>query len=454
MAMKGDKIFSLFVIFFVAVSLLLTITAKNLTFLANDTHEMIVVAKAFAGFYNLPVFHLHTVVYMLAGSLTFFFSESLLPFRIITTLLLLSSGYLIYWLSKDKKAFLLWALSPIPWMSFGSIEPIIPSSILIFLAYLFYKRYERTNGKWALFASGTALGLSSAVYEGAWPLIPVFLLVYFWGRKGSEIVFFLSFFVLGFSTKIFLDFMLFGSAFATTARMLGINLVLFLGMGKTANIKELNLLHILYQLILISPVQILIYRQFSKDKRDFLFITLSFLVFVLLFMPNIRYIYMIAPTYLYLLSKVITKKSLVIHAVISIPIILFFIFFSLTPVNNEIAMFNDLKDIKADFPSKFYVVDKTYELVLAAGSWDATQFLWLSDYTLPERGQTLNEYVIEENSADYLWKRLYFKVGFLSNREQEYDKGYPIIMHNSSILDFKGYALRKCYREMCVYTTV
>ena len=158
-----------------------------------------------------------------------------------------------------------------------------------------------------------------------------------------------------------------------------------------------------------------------------------------------RYLYLIMPVTLLLLSRVVSKKEIIVHIFLSIPFILILTSHQLLPEFYYSQLKIDVQDLDRDYDGMM-IVDRDRELIVASKAWQGNlYFVWLDDY-LASKNKTniLKQYEYKEPVNGHLYNRLFFIMG----RERVSDENYPDKNLTPSL---SNYVKDKCYRIICVY---
>ncbi|GAJ01695.1 unnamed protein product, partial [marine sediment metagenome] len=156
-----------YLLIFILFLLVFAIFSTRIQF--HDVNEYITIAKALAGINNLNVFTGHSSFYPLIISLFLRIWPNIIMIKIVNTMwLFLIGAILLLWL-KSKKTFIIFAFSPLVWYMSIQTTPVLPASLFLLLAFIFFKKQ---NIKYNNLYSGLCLGLSFAFYT---PMILVSL---------------------------------------------------------------------------------------------------------------------------------------------------------------------------------------------------------------------------------------------------------------------------------------
>jgi len=126
-----------------------------------DSYEYVTVAKTFAGVNNFNMFSGHSMLYPFIISIFLRIWPSLIMIRLVNALwIFLIAWVLLVWL-KNKKAFVLFAFSPLAIFLSVQTTPALPASFFLLISYIYY---SKNKIKFNELYSGIFLGLSIAVY--------------------------------------------------------------------------------------------------------------------------------------------------------------------------------------------------------------------------------------------------------------------------------------------------
>ena len=413
--------------------------------LFHDTGEYITIAKNFAGVENIGLFSTHSLLYPMIISPFLKIWPSLTMLKLVNCMWLLLIGSVLFLLLKDKKAFIIFALSPLTWHTSILTTPILPASFFFLLAYLFLKKEDL---RYHFLYSGFFLGLSYAVYDPVLFVAMVFILTYFWDKKLYSVFTYLIFVGLGVLPRLLLDYHLFHMPFYSMIRFFGTNMIISLGLYPgTTNTMLFSNWSVLLIVFIISPFLYRLYKLDLKDHgRDLIFLAIAGLL-LLVRCAMFKYFLILAPIAIILLAKVLTDKQIKWHCIISIFIIaiLTWGYFTYTYEKN---VQKDLKDILTDFPNIDYLVSGTEATTPATFLWqEKPSIAWYADFNALKNNQTaLRGYKFAFNSQVKLRDRLVISASFDRFENKTYEN-YIII----SDKNLTAYTKDKCYRVFCVY---
>jgi hypothetical protein len=413
----------------------------------HDSSEYITFAKNFAGIKNVDLFNTHSIVYpaLISVFLKIWPSATMLKLVNVGWIFLISL-VLFFWL-KDKRAFLLFAFSPLTWFVSIQTTPVLPASFFFLVAYLFLKK---EHIRYRLFYSGFFLGLAYAFYDPMIFLIAIFVLTYFWDKKFYLVFSYLIFLFIGVLPRLILDYAVFNMPFYSIIRFFGTNMIISLGLYEGAStLHILNNLSALLIIFIISPFLFRLYKlKFAENKKDVVFLAISGIL-LLVRTAGFKYFLLIAPILLIYLAKVLSKREIKWHCIISIFIIIWLAagFFTYT---HEIDIQKDLAEITSEFEEIDYLVTGTYEAgYLASLSWEKEPyFAWYEDFKAKADNQThLTGYDFGFDSDLALRDQLIISANFKRTNNRTYE--------NSIFVSQRGMIPEltkdKCYTVLCTY---
>lgn len=445
---------------------LLGIFTASLTFFSilstqidfHDSPEYIGVAKEFAGISNSKVFTGHSVVYpmFLAQFL------KLLPFylaiKLINITWLILIGVLLYYTNKRISAMVLWMFSPIVWQSSIIVSPIIPSTFFLFLGYYALKRWEVNKNKAYFIVSALSLGLCSSLWGGSILFVFAFVVAFFYKHKLKTLIYYAIFIAPTFSIRLVIDYIFFGFPLYSYARELGVPMLAFLGLNKTVGTFPAP--NALIAIVIISPLLFLAYKlKFSENKEEIIFLAIS-TAFILVYQALITYFLFIAPLLILLLTKIFSKRQIMLHVLVSIAIIII-LTRSYFGENFDTTLANDLENINDDFGfEKVIAGDINKKQGFASDRLNAVYWgnnkpfiLWGSDFDLHLKNKTaMTEYGFRINPRINDVRRPEFIIRMNMDESQVF-KDLPLILLRSDEEIPEGYDLTRCYKVLCVYQT-
>lgn len=458
--MESNEKTAYLIIGIIAISLvLLTLISTGMPM--NDNDEYAITAKYIAGIENIKLYTLHSPVYPLIASPLIRLFHNIVSFQLLTVAISILTGLAIWFASKDLKAIALWAFSAFTWMSLGAISPIVPSALLVLIAYCFWNAWNKSGKLTLLALSGLSIGLSAAFYEGGWPVAFVFMLVFFFRKKFSSLMLFLAFAVLGFSLRLGVDYFIFGSAFSSTIKMLLANMYVISGLHPQ-NYQAISSWHvhlwynvstIIKSIFFLSPLIIFSYRLYPKWKEECFFIVFSFFTFMILFSASMHYyLYMMMPIALFLISKVVTKKEVLMHIIVSIPFIIMVLIPLLSTDKWDYNLNSDIKNLEHDYSGNI-ILDRNMDMIVASKAWNENlQFIWVNDYIASiNKNNIFRQQEYHEPIKGDIYRRLFVTIGYERGSGGSYQENLPLVVQNGQKISLEGYSAEKCYREICVY---
>lgn len=441
--MKKKWFIFIFCVFLIVFSLL----CQKIGF--HDTYEYITVAKSLSGINNLNFYVTHSIFFPFIVSIFLKIVPSLITIKLVNLFGIIFLGIIFLYRLKNKKAFLLFAFSPLVWFISVQITPIIFSSVFLFLAYLSINE----KSVYQKYLAGFYLGLAIAFYTPCIILAVFFILVFFWDKKFKKLFLFCICLFLGIIPRFILDFYYFGNPLYTFIRYAGARFIISMGLHLGAS--DLNLIKTLlaiFYLFVISPFAYKIYFVYkdSAFRKKFLFVSLSF-IFLLLFSPSIKYFFLISPIIILLISQKITYRQIKINNFLSI-ILVFFLCFSFFGVSEEVLIKRDLEKIMQDFDVDQIISSPYYADRLSTFLWkDKPQIIWFMNYnSWKNQNPILKEYSFILNKQEKIHTRE--GVSISSSFIQIHSENYSNYIFVGKEGDFQqNFTLEKCYEILCVY---
>ena len=431
---------------FATILILFAIFSTKTAF--HDTGEYITNAKYFAGTHNLDIFVTHSLLYPLI--ISFFLKEwpSLITIKIINVFwLFLIGAVLLLWLN-NKKAFIIFAFSPLVWVISIQTTPILPASFFFLVSFIFYKKPYKYN----LILSGIFQGLAFAVYSPMILFSFFFVLIYFWNENLNTIIKFLIAFFIGLLPMIILELYIFNIPFYTLIRYAGNNFVVALGLRpENKLIQTYTNLRVFLIFFVISPLLFKLYKlKFKNYKKEIIFLIIISLI-IILRASLLKYFLLISPIIIFLLVKVLNEKDIKWHCIISIFIILFLTWNYFTP-NQENLIENDLKKIVNEYDVNYIIAGPFEAPEFATYLWEnKPHFVWFQDFETSLNNKTIiRSYDFDFDSKIPLKDRL----GITANFKRFGNKTYEdfIIVTKKEFEELNSYNLERCYEVLCVYT--
>ncbi len=413
----------------------------------HDTLEYINIAKYFGGVNNVDLFSGHSLFYpfLIGFFLKLWPSLSMIKLVNVSWLFLIGLVFL-YWL-KDKKAFLIFAFSPLIWYVSIQTTPILPATFFFFISYIFF---FKKNIKHNLFYSGIFFGLACAFYTPMMALGFIFVLIYFWKKKFPDFIKYLVALFIGFVPRLLLDYHLFKNPFYSLIRYIGCNLTVFLGVNTSMGfINFFSNLYIFSIIILISPFLFRLYRlEFKKYKKSLIVIIVISIILIVR-MPLLNLFLIISPLIVILLSKVLSDKELKWHCILSIILILFLTWGYFGTTEDSLIQ-KDMESISQDYQVDYIIGGPMKALKLAMFSWkDKPYFVWYQDFEASLKNKTIiRDYEISFESKIPLKSKFRIIGRFDRYRNTTYEN-YILVEEKSKTLE--DFEKDRCYEKLCVY---
>lgn len=430
----------------------------------TDAAEYINVAKDLAGLNKSNVYIFHAVSYSLFLAQFLKLFPYLLTLKIINSLWLVLIGFLLYKVSKNKDALLLWVFSPVVYIEGIGVNSVLPSAFFFLLAYYSYKLYMQDNKLRYLIFIGIYLGVETIFRDADLVPITLFMVIFMGDIKFRNILYIIASFLATYSIKGLIDYAYFGIPFYTTLLYLGAQTYYYAG---TTFITKSWFL----SPFVITPLTFLLYR--SKEKKELAFIILSYLYFSIL--AHIRLLILIAPIAIMMLVKVMSKKEIYTSIILSF-VLTAFLTYGYFGDNEENLIKKDLQKIEGEFDQRIFVTGNGGAYFYPALYWNDFHYIWLRDYDLNSKNQTnyainvlsskpkIRDSKIVEFSASVKVNRdkiIYSlnKENFLflfERKEVEYNEKYKILIvkwFGDEIIVHDVEKI-KCYEKLCLFKPI
>ena len=474
--MKNKKLF-LALCAFIVILLSYTLLTTKIGF--TDSAEYINIAKEIRGISNTNVFVMHDMLYSLYLAPFLLLSKTAFILKLANVFWLIALAILFYFL-ENKKAFILLITSPIIHLVSIHISPLIAVVFFIYLAYFFFREYEKTANKLYLIFSGLSFGVLICLRTELIFITFLFSLIFFYNKTFKEFLIFLVSILPTLSVRFLIDYYYFGNPIYTIISFMG---SIFIYETKNQLLLSLNWILIP---IIIAPFLFLIYKiDYKKYKREIIFLSLTLLCYlplVTLFygaIGQLRLLLVIVPISLILLSKIITKKQLIFNSICSLIVILIVVYPTFISSNEEKQVIEDLNLIKKEFDIKTAITTNggAYSFPAVGTSYwgeKGPHYIWNRDYELFLQNKTafrevtfvskpkinvgkLIEFnIIAEQNRDKLLDENFDDKGlyFILNKNNEFkynevEKLLTILWRGE--LDIKNIDLVKCYQILCVF---
>ena len=455
---QKTKLLWLLLAAFVIFAILFCFFAKRIDF--HDSPQYINTAKEFAGLSIAPVYTGHASTYPFFISLFLKFFPFYLTVKLVNISWLIMIGLVLYLITKDIKSFILWMFSPLVWYVSIIITPIVVVSFSLILAYFFLLKWEKNHKKIYFVLSGLSLGLSLLVWSGALVFVLFFLITFFFSKSLKKLVYYLIFVLQGVLFRFIFDTKVYGFPFYSYIRPYGSVMARRLDSiqgGTTDSFRGDLIIGVIAKLmIFICPLSFFIYKlDFKKYKREVLFSVLS-LLFIFYYQVEF-YPMLIAPFLIIFLSKVLSKKQVMISILLSI-IIIPLLTSSYFIQSQENIRAEDLRDIYQEFGYEKVIAGNVHgsfsTASLNSAYWYDTKpkVLWASDYKMYLNNETyVNHYSISPNPKINTVRILEISAAVKRNIciDSEFE-GLPLLAYENEDVP-EGFQKIKCYRMVCVY---
>ncbi len=370
---------------------------------------------------------------------------------------------LLFFITKSKKAFFTFLLSPVVWFVAPSITPILPASFLFILTYYYFKKFESKNNYFYLIISGLSLGLASLLWDTVFLVFIIFSIVFFFDKKIKDLAIFSIFFGLIASIRFIFDWYFFNFPFFSLFKFLGGNFMYLLGLTPLG---QLVFSPYNFFILLILPFPLFIYCLFKSTKNNFKEYSKEIIfsiLYILMFLKNaqIRYMLFLTPFFIILLYKSFNKKIFLFNILISILIIPFFIYPPSVYERDNLIQ-NDLVIISSDYSNNTLLaisgnpknLDFYYELAIIYQGDKINEFISQKDYEMWKNNNTnyWNFNIVSDASKRIYTSQDYFINFGLKRTPNKFDfNKIEYLISDSNSLSYEEFKVDKCYKLLCVY---
>jgi hypothetical protein len=290
----------------IVLSFLIILTITTNYYGSTDTGDYTDSTKYFSGKYQADIRSSHSYIYSFIHSPYLFFFDNFFIFKITSIFLLFLIIYSVYYISGyNKKVLWLILLSPSIWYMAPWISPIQISSLCLLWAWAFINRFDSQKNIKDLIFSGILVGLgisfwNTVLYFGVF-LSFIFLI----DKKFYNLLIYLFFILVGFIPNMILEYFLFNfplySLLKTT--MGNFSMTLF---GGIYNVGTSHLLKKIGILFIIMSLPLFYLKKINKNficnnLRTFIFLCFSLILIII--SPQIRYLLILMPIIILLISK-------------------------------------------------------------------------------------------------------------------------------------------------------
>jgi hypothetical protein len=446
---KNNKVIILSLVVYLFIILLFTYFSNTIHFV--DAHEYITLTKEFAGIHNVNVFGTHAMIFNLIAAQFLKILPSLFTLKLIGSLWIFLTGLLIFVYSKNKNALFIWMLSPIAWMISIQYNPIIPSTFFLLLGYVLFKRYEQNNSYIYFILSGLASGIAITIYYSTMIIVGFFMLTFMMNKKFYMPLIYSLMIFIALIPEFIINYILFGNPLYSFIRYIGANIVVLI--NQTAQGDFIHSYWILIPLALTPLLYKLFTLDIKKYKKEIIFLVLS-IIFLSLRGGVFKYLYLITPIIILLVSQKISKKELYISSIVSLVliIILTYGYFGNT-FDNKVT--KDLERIKLEYPAEQYITSGYQATVLASYSWtDYPKFIWSQEYELQKNNKNITT-SYEVRSTPKIASDKILVINFRLEKAHQISFEEPIYLigvQGDKILD--GFVLIKKYDILSIYKKI
>lgn len=444
--MYNNKTLLIIGLFAVALVVFTLFTTK---IMFPDTAQYVGFAKEFSGDSTSKVRNLPSPVYPLFLGQFLKIAPNIVTIKIINILWLLGIGLLLFHMTKNYKALLLWIFSPLVWYMAPWLNPIMAVAFFVLLAYHLFIEYEKKNDVRYLILSGLSMGATGAIWWAATYVMLFFTFAFFFDKKFKDVIIFLIAALFTYSIKLLIEYIIYGFPILSIIRSIGSNF--------SQGVQHFPpLSHYLIGIIsIIFLVSVFFYKiEFRKYKKETMFLALSIFLFLLNF--QFRYYIIVLPLILFLISKNINKKHLIIHIFLAFFVVIYFtsgIFGQIQQFKydyfgetEDYKIMQDLNDIGKDFPNERFIVGSSLEqeeqaFTLSTLYWGDSirEFIWFSDYYLSLQGKSdLKQYTIHSNPRINDIRKISFNIVYSRTDIEDYGNvKYAILIGEGSLERFE-----------------
>jgi len=435
---KNTPTILLFVLFLIGLTLFNILSTKVLL---ADTEQYIGVAKEFANIsITKPRFTSWIYGFFLGQFLKI--NNSLLMLHFVNTIWFLLIFLLIYTITKSNKSLILFIFSPLVWYLSIWINPILPVTFFLLLAYQQLKLFEKSNNYLNFAISALSLGLLPTLWIGGIYIYPLFILAFFYNKIVRQTLTYFIISSINLLIRPLLDLYYFNMPFISLLRGIGANFYFFFNKNSEIATHHPTLLTLIILFLLISPILYKLYKlKIKENTNELLFLLLVVIFYTLNF--QYRLFFLILPFIIILLTKTMTKEDLIIHTLISMIVIIFVIQGPLSIEGNyfgkteDFLISQDLKQLEKDFPNQSFIVgtegvseEQALFLDTLYFGRNIKEFIRYSEYKLSLKNETVfKEYKLETKPKVNDSRKIDFSVIYSRTDNRTYeDIKYLIII--------------------------
>jgi len=446
------------ILIFSAALLLFSLFQTKVLF--TDVSQYVNTAKEFAGIATSKVRVFSSAVYPWFLGQFLKIMPSMATLKILNVLWLILDAILLYWYAKRKETLLIFMFAPVVWYVSAWINPILPVSFFLLLAYVMFKKYEELKEKKYFVLSALSLGLTATLWLPAFYLSVFFIIAFFYNKKLSTVLYYLAVFLITFSLRLAVEHYYFNFPLFTFIRGLGSNFLFLISSEETVRSNFLVLgKTILLILLSISPLFFRIYRiKFKSLRKEIIFLALSFILFF--GNANIRYFIVLMPILAIIFTDILKEKEIKWHIIFSVFLVIFLTsqFFGIT---NDYLIKKDLDKIEDKYPREKFIVgaegaSEEQAMFLSTLYWGdkIEDFATFVDYKLDLRNENIyRQYKLSSDARINDIREIEFIINYKKTDEKkDYDDyKYLILIGDEGKLPNNFKFLEK-YNVLRVYT--
>ena len=385
--------------------------------------------------------------------------------------------------NKNKKVLWLSVAFPLVWYLGPWLTPVTAVAFFFLWAYYFIKKFENGEKIKHLFYSGLLIGIASAFWDSSLYFGLFFLLSFLFDKKLYNSAIFVVSILAGILPKLIVDYFTFNSPFYGVLKFTGALFSFgFFGGAYGQGYSTLGFINVLDAIIFIPFYFYIFYKKelFLKHKKTIIFLTLS-LLFVILFNPQPRPLFIVSPIILLLLGEELAGRRFKIQIILFIILSLLsitpyliqstyetnLIRFTLNPsqysnlkLNSEFSdkiILSDLKQIEKDFSDEIFIVgpDRDHYRKLAHLYWGdkIKEFVSIEDYELfLKQDNTISKFEFRLTPPEKIRREIWLEVGLGKNSKDNTD--YNSIKYAISFdedLGLENFTLKKEYGKLFLF---
>ncbi|HLD12921.1 MAG TPA: hypothetical protein VJB87_05010 [Candidatus Nanoarchaeia archaeon] len=445
------------VLFFLGLVIFSLLSTKVLV---TDAPQYVNAAKEFANLAVSPVRNFNAWLYPWLLGQVLQVVPSLVALKVVNVLWLVLDVLLLWLLVKRREVLWLFMFSPVVWVFSLWINPIIPVSFFLLLAYFSLVRFESSKSSyrwWWFVLSGVSLGLVSSLWWPGTYLAVFFILVFFWRSSFVAVIKYLACFGIGFAVRLVLDGVFFGFPFYSMIRALGSNVLFFLDKAEVLGAVPVPLwLVIFLVLVTISPFLFCLYRvDRQRYGRELVFLGLSSVLFLL--NHDLRYFITIVPVVMVLLVSCVKRQDVVLHVALSL-IILVPLAAPYFGVTDDYLLKQDVIQVVHDYPDRIFIVgtegvSEEQAMDLSTVYWGSgIRFVTYKDWELSRDDEEMyREYVFVADPKINELRQLRFSLVYERGNNEDLDDLKDLLVIGDAPPP-EGFVLVKKYALVRYYT--